>query len=104
MSVTIGDYTFAGPYTSPEDLEDRSGVYAVLCRSSQTNKLEVVDIGESSQVQSRFQGHERSTCWTRNCTGTLAYAAYYTPNLQQAGRMKIEQALRALYKPPCGDR
>lgn len=104
MSVTIGDYTFDGPYTSPDHLEDRSGVYAVLCRSTLVNNLKVIDIGESAQVRTRLQNHDRAPCWAQNCTGTLVFAAYYTPNLQQAGRMKIEQELRKKYSPPCGDR
>jgi hypothetical protein len=42
--------------------------------------------------------------WQRNCRGTLYYAAHYTPNVQQAGRMQIESRLRQLDNPVCGDR
>lgn len=32
MSITVGRYTFESPYLSPDNLEDRSGVYAIHCK------------------------------------------------------------------------
>jgi hypothetical protein len=83
MSIKIGNYTFNGPYTSTANLEDRSGVYAILCQKEGKNY--VVDVGESATVKSRVDSHDREDCWKRNCNGTLAMAVYYTPNLQQPG-------------------
>ena len=100
MSIRIGRYTFEGSYTSTTKLEDRSGVYAILCQKEGNNH--VVDVGESATVKSRVDSHDRKDCWKRNCNGTLAVAVYYTPNLQQPGRMAIEQELRQQYDPPCG--
>jgi hypothetical protein len=100
MSIKIGKYTFEGPYTSTANLEDRSGVYAILCQKEGNNY--VVDVGESATVKSRIDSHDRGDCWTRNCNGTLAVAVYYTPNLHQPGRMAIEQELREQYDPACG--
>jgi len=101
MSIKIGNYTFNGPYTSTASLEDRSGVYAILCQK-EGNNYHVVDVGESATVKSRVETHDRQDCWKRNCNSTLAVAVYYTPNLQQAGRMAIEQELRKQHDPPCG--
>ena len=101
-AVKIGDYTFDGPYASMDRIEDRSGVYAVLCRKEDGYYL--IDIGESAQVKTRLDTHDRKDCWKRNCQGTLTYAVYYTPHLQQPGRMEIEQKLRAQYRPPCGEK
>jgi len=100
MSIQIGGYTFEGPYTSTAKLEDRSGVYAILCQKEGKNY--VVDVGESATVKSRVDGHDRKDCWKRNCNSSLAVAVYYTLNLQQAGRMEIEQELRKQYDPSCG--
>lgn len=100
MSITIGQYTFEGPYDNTGPLEDRSGVYAILC--VRDNKYRVVDVGESAQVKTRVENHERKACWMRNCSGSLMVAVYYTPHLQSSGRVSVEQEIRAQYNPPCG--
>ena len=100
MSIEIGKYKFDGPYTDTNKLEDKSGIYVILCKRDGKNF--VVDIGESAEVQTRVANHDRKDCWSRNCTGTLTVSVLYTPNKQQQGRMLIEQELRKQYNPPCG--
>jgi hypothetical protein len=100
MSITVGKYTFEGPYISTKELEDKSGVYAIHCLRGGLYFL--IDIGESATVKSRVDNHDRKDCWNRNCTGTLTVSVYYTPKLQQVGRMLIEQEIRKQYDPPCG--
>lgn len=102
MTITIGNYTFEGPYSNFASLLDRSGIYVILCLKD--GKRLVIDVGESATVKSRVEGHDRAPCWRKHCAGTLEVAVYYTPNTQQPGRMQIEQELRKLYQPPCGDR
>ena len=104
MGIKIGQWTFEGPYQLTETwrLQDRSGVYAILCRRA--DSYYVVDVGESAQVKTRIETHDRKDCWQRNCKGTLMAAVYYTPRLQQAGRMQIEQEIRQQYQLPCGER
>ena len=102
MSIAIGNYTFDGPYTSTDKLEDRSGIYAIICKKGSKNYL--IDVGESTTVKSRVETHDRTDCWEKNCQGTLVVAVYYTPNLQQHGRMAIEQEIRNQYDLPCGQR
>ncbi len=102
MSITISGYSFDGPYIGTVKLEDRSGVYAILCYRA--DKYLVVEVGESATVKTRVEGHDRKECWKRNCTGALMVVALYTPNLQQAGRMEVEQRIRDDYDPPCGKR
>lgn len=103
MSMTIGGYTFEGPYTDTSKLVDKAGVYVILCKAS-NGKYYVIDVGESATVKSRVDEHDRKNCWTTNCSGTLMVAVLYTPNTQQAGRREIEQELRDQYNPPCGER
>ena len=98
-TITIGSYAFEGPYSDASSLQERSGVYVILCRRD--GKYYVTDVGESGQVRTRVQTHERENCWIRSCSGTLTYAGHYT---NEAARMRIEREIRAQYNPPCGDR
>lgn len=103
MSIPIGRYTFDGPYSSTSQLQDRSGIYAVLTSSNGQN-FTVIDVGESATIKSRIESHDREDCWVRNRSGSLYWAVLYTPGQQQAGRMQIEQELRKLFQPVCGVR
>lgn len=101
MSIIIDKYSFDGPYNiSTESLEDRAGVYAVLCKKN--GKYYPIDVGESATVKTRIKTHDRKNCWEKNCQGTLLVAVYYTPHIQQSGRMAIEQGIRNQYDLPCG--
>ena len=102
MAFEYWGYTFEGAWADPNNLESRSGVYAIWCRSGETWTL--LDVGESQDVKNRVLNHDRKDCWTRNCPGTIYYAATYTPNLQQAGRIEVEQRIRSLTRPICGER
>lgn len=102
MAITIGNYSFEGPYNSTDRLENKSGVYAIHCFKD--DKYYLIDVGESSEVKDRIDNHDRSECWKKNCTGQLTVSVYYTPRLQQAGRKEIEGELRDKYNPPCGVR
>jgi hypothetical protein len=101
MSINVGKYTFEGPYSSTESLEDKSGIYLVVCHSG--GKYHPVDVGESGTVKSRVKNHDRKSCWNRNCNSSLEVAVLYTPNMQQAGRGKIEEEIRGMYDFPCGE-
>jgi excinuclease UvrABC nuclease subunit len=100
MSITVGNYSFEGPYTDTSKLEDSSGVYAIHCLRD--SKYYLIDVGESASVKNRVESHDRQVCWKRECKKTLTVSVLYTPNKQQTGRMEIEQELRKQYDPPCG--
>jgi len=102
MSIKIGKYTFEGPYSTTDSLEDKSGVYLIVCKNNE--KYNPIDLGESATVKSRVESHDRKSCWTRNCSSTLMVAVLYTPNLQQGGRQEIEQDIRNQFNFPCGER
>lgn len=102
MTIIIGGHKFSGPYWDTNQLENRSGVYAIICRRSGTSY--VIDVGESAQVKDRVENHNRKQCWNRNCTrGTVLAAILYTSNTPQSGRKEIEQAIRGQYAVPCGE-
>lgn len=100
MSINLNGYTFEGPYGAISSLGDRSGVYAILARNG--DHYRVLDIGESAKVKDRINGHSRAECWRKHAISGVYFAVYYTRNLQQSGRIQIEQKLRAYFAPPCG--
>ncbi len=101
MSIKISGYTFEGPYSSTDYLDDRSGVYAILCDNGE--KYGLVDVGESATVKSRVENHDREDCWKRKCSSpSLRFAVHYTPHLQQSGRTDIEQEIRSRFPNLCG--
>lgn len=101
MSFERWGYTFEGAFTDPASLGPRSGVYVIWCKED--DNWNVLDVGESHDVQNRVVNHDRKDCWERNCTGIIYYSATYTPNLQQSGRQQIEQEIRNVTNPPCGE-
>ncbi len=100
MSFKLGKYSFNGPYTSTDDLKDRSGVYAIVCKTD--NEFFLSDVGESLRVRTRIENNDKKECWKKNCTGQITVFVYYTPFLKQQKRLHIEQELRELYHPACG--
>lgn len=107
MSVTLkgrsGDkYEFEGPYMNIESLEDRSGVYAVLCEKD--DGLSLLDVGEAAKVKERIDKHDRKICWNKYCIHTIKYAVYYIEYGKKPSRMEVEQDIRENYNLPCGER
>jgi hypothetical protein len=101
MGITIGQYSFEGPYTDAAHLRRQSGVYAILGRSRDVDNWSVVDVGEAADVQARVANHDRVPCWRGQGHRILAAAAYYC---FETPRMRIERELRVQYNPPCGYR
>ncbi len=99
--MKILDYEFEGPYPSTGSLKDRSGVYAVLGNSG-NGGYSLIDVGESHEVKSRVENHDRKPCWSHHSKGKLYIAVHYTPGAAQQGRMVIEQKIRRRFNPPCG--
>lgn len=103
MSIKIGGYDFEGPYTDTSKLRYEQGVYSILDQRSD-GKYYVVDVGESDDVRTRVENHDRRDCWKRNQQGTLTVAVLYTPGVNGERRRAIESALRDQYSPACGVR
>ncbi|MDZ8258996.1 hypothetical protein [Nostoc sp. ChiQUE01b] len=103
MTIAIGRWQFEGPYSHTSNLDNRSGVYAIL-DGRVDGMYWMIDIGESTTVRARIENHDRANCWVRNQQGTLAVAVLYTPHFQQAGRRTIEQEIRSMYPLACGIR
>ena len=100
--ITISGYNFEGPYTNTASLAENAGVYAILTRRQANESWTVIDIGESTQVKSRIENHDRKTCWSRNSLGTVGAAVLYTPGWSSNQRRDLESSLRGQYAPACG--
>lgn len=100
--ITIGKYNFEGPFNGSENLFDRSGVYTILDKN--LLNLTIIDIGESSQVKTRIENHDRKDQWKKTAQGRIMIAVLYTPYLDQSKRIEIEKQLRDQFKPTCGER
>lgn len=100
MSIKIGNYDFQGPYSNKNSIAGLSGVYVVLDRN-RNGGYTVVDIGESANIKTRLNNHDRESCWQRNISGQITFAAIYTT---EQSRMRIEKLLREKYAPACGVR
>ena len=95
-------YQFDGAFIDPSSLKSSSGVYVIWCKTS--DDWTVLDGGEAGNVRDRVMNHDRSDYWQRHCSGTIYYSATYTPYLSQTERVKIEQQIMVIAKPPCGER
>jgi hypothetical protein len=103
MSVSVGRYRFEGPFTDTRYLRNEQGVYTVLCYPL-VGQPTVVDVGESEDVRSRIENHDRQGCWRRNCSATLGVAVLYTPGSRADQRRAVEHELRQQFQPACGER
>lgn len=101
--IRISGYDFEGPYTSTADLRHASGVYVILDRRSD-GKWSVIDVGESGDVRTRIENHDRKSCWERHRQGTLGVAVLYTPGWSADQRRALESKVRQEFNPPCGER
>ena len=98
MSIRISGYDFEGPYASSDTLENRSGVY-VVGYSIDAGRWRIIDVGESANIRTRIENHDRKDCWRRHASNGYQFGVYYTP---EARRMQIEKRIRAECNPPCG--
>jgi len=99
MAIKLGKYSFTGPVESIDDINDRSGLYAVVCDVDHENFL--LDVGESSKLRTRIENHDKKDCWIKHCNGQLKIYIHYTLWSKQLRRILIEQELRELFHPGC---
>lgn len=99
MSISISNYHAEGPFGNANNVPARSGVYVILGRSSTASNWNVVDVGESQNIQERVSNHDRAPCWRGQGHAELSVAAIYA---DAKNRMLIERQLRNEFNPPCG--
>ncbi|MFA6136103.1 MAG: hypothetical protein WC705_01985 [Candidatus Paceibacterota bacterium] len=98
MPIKIEGFQFWGPYYHSRRFDKSFGcVYVIL-----NNRNQVVDVGETNDVNSRLLNHERKMCWYRNGVGETGLYIYISND--QNFRLLLEKLIRNKYHPLCGDR
>lgn len=101
MTFKRWGFDFEGPFDSPNDLQSKPGVYVIWCIIG--NVRSVLDVGESKNIFARVNDHKRADQWIQKCKGIIGYSATYTQGLNKNDRRFIEQNIRGIEKPPCGE-
>ena len=101
MSITIGWFSFDGPYDTLAEIKEIPGVFTILSQE-EDRKFMMLDIGEGESVRSVIENHPNSKCWRENCWAKLHYAVFYTMNATRRERVKIATEIRLQYTMPCG--
>lgn len=89
---------------SESDFSDFAAIYVLLCIDS-TGKATVIDVGQSGEIGSRINSHDREKCWKRNCQdGNIWVCIYKTPSssFTKEQRISLEGQIREYYNPSCG--
>jgi hypothetical protein len=85
---------------------DRAAVYVILCVAQGGNST-VLDVGQSGEVGSRVDDHDRRSCWIKECpSGNIWVCVHLMPSdrYTKEDRLALERTLRQQYQPPCGQR
>lgn len=98
--TTLGQHQFDGPHSHIAGLLQRSGVYIITTLLPNGNH-QVIDVGESGNVQDRVANHDRAQSWQQHAVNGLYASAHYC---DEVTRMLLEQAVRLAYNPLCGTR
>jgi hypothetical protein len=105
-NVTIGGTTFVCVPLADANFTDVAAVYVVLCVAGD-GSWTVLDVGQSGEVGSRIDNHDRRECWKRNCpSGNIWVCVYPMPlsRYSKEQREHFENGLRNQYSPTCGKR
>ncbi len=93
----------------PSNIPDEEGIYMVHSgkRSDEPNKwvpssYELLYIGEAEEVRSRIAGHEKWSCWKRNCKNHILLKVARC-RFGTTKRQKVECCLIYKTKPTCND-
>lgn len=98
MSINIDGYNFSGPYYHTKAFNQDFGcVYLLLNAQNQ-----IVDVGQTSSINSRIINHERKTCWYQHGCGDTGL--YIFINADENFRLLLEKLIRNKYHPFCGVR
>ena len=106
VSLPFGGRSFTCVRLAEANFKDLAAIYIILS-VGEDRKYTVIDVGQSGELGTRIDSHDRMDYWKRNCpTGNIWVCAYPMPTdtYSKDDRLKFEQALRHEYNPHCGDR
>lgn len=101
MIMPIANYPFDGPHRSVEKIENRPGVFAVICEFE--DKYYLLDVDYSDDIKQAILNHGRRRCWEKYRKGHIRYAVLYERNLSFEDKEDVERKIRHTYRNiPCG--
>jgi hypothetical protein len=106
VNLKIGSYPFACYPLANASFINIAAVYVILC-VGQTGSWTVLDVGQSGELGERIDNHSRKDSWFQHCANKNIWVCVYPAPISQytkEQRVALEASLRAMYKPPCGER
>lgn len=98
--MPIANYPFKGLYRSADKIEERAGVFVVVCKFEDSYYL--LDVDHSEDVNGAIRSHGRRGCWERHRRGPIIYSIMYTDKMSAKERAEIEEKIRGRYRSiPC---
>lgn len=96
MSIKVERYLFSGPYYHTREFDKDFGCVYIL-----VDKLnQIIDVGQTSSINSRIVNHERKTCWIKYGCGNTGLYVYISSD--ENFRLVLERLIRVKHNPPCG--
>lgn len=105
-NVTLGGHPFVCVPSAQADFSDVAAIYVILC-VAQDGTWTVLDVGQSGQVGSNIDDHDRKGCWKRHCPNRKVWVCVHRmPRSQytKQQREQFESAFRTRLNPTCGKR
>ncbi|HHL73086.1 MAG TPA: hypothetical protein ENJ29_11300 [Bacteroidetes bacterium] len=100
MTVLIGKYLFAGPYSDSSYVQSKPGVFLILSGSETEPYL--IDVDESDDMSGKVKGHPRQACWQEKAGGSYQFAVFHTPHLDADERRQVVADIRSEFVVACG--
>ncbi len=107
VAVTIGGRSFSCVPLAEANFADVAAIYVIICVNPDKS-WRVLDIGQTGELGTRIDSHDRRLCWNTKCeTNNIWVCVHPMPSsiYSAADRRALEAALRGQYNPvPCGQR
>ena len=84
MSLEIANFEFEGPLVNRQGVRKQPGLYAILSFANQ--QYELVEMGESADLQSSLVDEEKLEYWQTKSIGMLTFSVHYSPNATKKSR------------------
>ena len=104
VNLTIGGYPFVCVPLSNADFTNSAAIYVIIC-VAQAGTWTALDVGQSGELGSRIDSHDRKDCWSRQCQN-IWVCVYRMPSHEytREDRLRVERLLREELRPLCGSR
>jgi hypothetical protein len=105
-NLTIdGLYSVCVPLSNA-NFSDVAAIYIIICVNPD-GSWTIIDIGQSGELGTRIDLHDRRECWKRKCsTGNIWVCVYPMPanKYSKQERLNLERNLRSQHTNLCGER